>query len=254
MYKKQKSRTKYFYYSLSFMMILVILWIFFSLSSLTNPLYILQQQPATAETMTTLPSLVSDVITDNSSTYDSSLEIRVQARTHKIINPNKSIGTSTSITNKIDTMQRFLTYENPIYQIKIQYPVDWEKKDQELGGNNIVKFVLPQHRFPSLFLQIEDLNSSMPLDEYSHEQINHLRQLFRDINIIETNTTTLAGNNAYKVVYTFTLEQINYKKMDIWTIKDNKAYIINYLAETGQYSSYLPTIQKMVDSFEIMKE
>ena len=41
-------------------------------------------------------------------------------------------------------MQHFLTYENPIYQIKIQYPIDWEKKDQELGGNNIVKFVLSQ--------------------------------------------------------------------------------------------------------------
>jgi eukaryotic-like serine/threonine-protein kinase len=93
----------------------------------------------------------------------------------------------------------------------------------------------------------------MPLDEHSHEQINHLKQLFRDFNIAETNTFTLAGSNAYKVVYTFTLDQINYKKMDIWTIKDNKAYIINYLAETGKYTSYLPTIQKMVDSFEIIK-
>jgi eukaryotic-like serine/threonine-protein kinase len=151
-------------------------------------------------------------------------------------------------------MQHFLTYENPIYQIKIQYPIDWEKKDQELGGNNIVKFVLSQQRFPSLFIQIEDLNPSMRLEEHMHEQIDHLRQLLRDFNIIETNTITLeAGNNAYKVVYTFTLEQINYKKMDIWTLQDDKVYIINYLAETRKYSSYLPTIQKMVDSFEIIK-
>ena len=147
-----------------------------------------------------------------------------------------------------------MTYENPIYQIKIQYPIDWEKKDQELGGDNIVKFVLSQQRFPSLFIQIEDLNPSMRLEEHMHEQIDHLRQLLRDFNIIETNTITLeAGNNAYKVVYTFTLEQINYKKMDIWTLQDDKVYIINYLAETRKYSSYLPTIQKMVDSFEIIK-
>jgi hypothetical protein len=94
----------------------------------------------------------------------------------------------------------------------------------------------------------------MRLEEHMHEQIDHLRQLLRDFNIIETNTITLeAGNNAYKVVYTFTLEQINYKKMDIWTLQDDKVYIINYLAETRKYSSYLPTIQKMVDSFEIIK-
>ena len=41
--------------------------------------------------------------------------------------------------------------------------------------------------------------------------------------------------------------------MDIWTIKDDRVYVINYIVETEKYSSYLPTIQKMVDSFEIVK-
>ena len=165
----------------------------------------------------------------------------------------KSVDTSTVITNKTYTMQHYLTYENPIYQIKIQYPAYWEKKDQGLGGDNVVKFVIPQQRFPSLFVQIEDLDSSKLLQEYTYDKINHLRQLFLNFNIIEQNPTTLAGNNAYKIVYTFTLEQINFKRMDIWTIKDDRVYLISYLVEMEKYSSYLPTIQKMVDSFEIVK-
>src|SRR5215207_2053936 len=223
-------------------------------TSIVGILYVLQQQSALAYTMTTIPSLAYAIRTSNFLTYESSTsEKNIQASIQMMIEPIKSIDTSTAITNKINTMQHYLTYENPIYQIKIQYPADWEKKDQGLGGDNVVKFIIPQQRFPSLFVQIEDLDSSKLLQEYTYDKINHLRQVFLNFNIIEQNPTTLADNNAYKIVYTFTLEQINYKRMDIWTIKDDRVYIINYLVETEKYSSYLPTIQKMVDSFEIVK-
>jgi serine/threonine-protein kinase len=223
-------------------------------SSIVGMLYLLQQQPAVAYIMTTTPSLASAIRTSNSLKYESpSLETSIQASIQMIIKSIESVDTSTAITNNINTMQHYLTYENPIYQIKMQYPADWEKKDQGLGGDNVVKFVLPQQRFPSLFVQTEHLDSSKLLQEFTYDKINHLRQLFLDFDIIEQNLTNLAGNNAYKIVYTFTLEQISYKRMDIWTIKDDRVYIINYLVEKGEYSNYLPTIQKMVDSFEIVK-
>jgi len=41
--------------------------------------------------------------------------------------------------------------------------------------------------------------------------------------------------------------------MQIWTVKGDNAYLITYKAEPGQYSKYLPTIQKMVDSFQFTK-
>jgi hypothetical protein len=257
MCKKQKFKIIYFYVSVSHLVMILTLSTFSLLwSSIVGILYLLQQQQqsAVAYTMTTTPSFASDIRTSNSLKYESSSsETSIQASIQMMVESIKSVDTSTVITNKINTMQRYLTYENPIYQIKIQYPADWEKKDQGLGGDNVVKFVLPQQRFPSLFVQIEDLDSSKLLQEYTYDKINHLRQLFHDFNIIEQNLTSLAGNNAYKIVYTFTLEQINYKRMDIWTIKDDRVYIINYLVETGEYSKYLPTIQKMVDSFEIVK-
>ena len=256
MRKKQYFKKNYFYISVSHLVMILIFSTFSLLwSSIVGMLYFMQQQSAVAYTMTTTPSLASAIRTSNSLTYESfSSETSIQASIQKtMIRSIKNVDTSTAITNKINTMQHYLTYENPIYQIKIQYPADWEKKDQGLGGDNVVKFVLPQQRFPSLFVQIEDLDSSKLLQEYTYDKINHLRQLFLDFNIIEQNPTSLAGNNAYKIVYTFTLEQINYKRMDIWTIKDDRVYIINYLVEMGKYSSYLPTIQKMVDSFEIVK-
>ena len=39
--------------------------------------------------------------------------------------------------------------------------------------------------------------------------------------------------------------------MEIGAIIGNKAYSITYTAEEKQYSDYLPTIQKMIDSFQL---
>ena len=56
---------------------------------------------------------------------------------------------------------------------------------------------------------------------------------------------------AHKIVFTATDSMKHERKaMQIWTIKGNKAYLITYKAEPMQYSKYLPTIQKMVESFQ----
>jgi hypothetical protein len=39
--------------------------------------------------------------------------------------------------------------------------------------------------------------------------------------------------------------------MDIGTTKRDKAYVISYFAEPTKFSYYLPTIQRMIESFEI---
>jgi hypothetical protein len=40
--------------------------------------------------------------------------------------------------------------------------------------------------------------------------------------------------------------------MQVWTIKENKAYHITYAANETRYSDYLPPIKKMINSFEIV--
>jgi hypothetical protein len=40
--------------------------------------------------------------------------------------------------------------------------------------------------------------------------------------------------------------------MQVWTIKDGIAYLIIYAADEPDYSDQLPTVRKMLDSFEIL--
>jgi serine/threonine-protein kinase len=72
--------------------------------------------------------------------------------------------------------------------------------------------------------------------------------------LIESTSATLSDNPAHKVVYTYSDAEIGITKtMEILTIKDDKLYFISYTADATKYSSYLPTIQKMIDSFKINK-
>lgn len=83
----------------------------------------------------------------------------------------------------------------------------------------------------------------MTLEEYTNSQINLLEE-----NLLESSAVTLAGIRGYKIVFT-NIEGL--KTMQVWTIKDDKAYIIAYVAQEEDYEKELQIAQKMIDSFEI---
>jgi mannitol/fructose-specific phosphotransferase system IIA component (Ntr-type) len=222
----------------------------------------------TTETMTTTTAKMPYHITELSA-YENSPSIAFEDTTlHDLISVENlrsfKILDVIMITNTSsqNTMKPFLTYENSVYEIKIKYPVDWQKKVQETNtsvtaDNNIVVTFAPQQqqRSPRLFIQVERLDSQdILLDQYASRQLDRLEQLFGNgSKIIEQSRIILPHGDipAHRVVYEFKLSQIDYKKMDIWTIKDDLVFIISYVAEKGNYENYLPTIQKMIDAFEI---
>ena len=83
-------------------------------------------------------------------------------------------------------------------------------------------------------------------------QISDLTQAATNFDLKESTPTVLAGIPAYKIVYSESLQQVPLQVMQVWAIKDNKAYILTFTAELPKYSTYLPVVQKMIDSFEFM--
>ncbi len=41
------------------------------------------------------------------------------------------------------------------------------------------------------------------------------------------------------------------KVMEVWTVKGNKVYKLDYVANEPKYSKYLPNVQKKIESFKI---
>jgi hypothetical protein len=162
------------------------------------------------------------------------------------------------------------TYENPAYGIQIQYPSTWvvyvgdvfsDNDDNNDSSIDIVSFLGPvkgdtKAYAPSLYISIDnplpsDLN--LNLNQYLTRITNDYEAGLKEFKVIEsdTNSSILAGRAAYKLVFTDEEDEIYYKTMDIGTIIGDKVYSIRYAAEKEQYSDYLPTVQKMINSLNI---
>ena len=82
------------------------------------------------------------------------------------------------------------------------------------------------------------LAQPVTLGEYTQSIVNQCKM--PECNIIDSGDTILANNPAYKLVYTMeNQQQSQYPSMTfmgIWTIKDNKLYLLAYKSEA--YSKY----------------
>jgi hypothetical protein len=182
---------------------------------------------------------------------------------------SKTVQTTSTIRNLTapSPTSNFLTYDNPIYGIRIQYPPDWNKTESNNNNNNssstytnVVAFLSPYENdsdiySESLYLIVQNLASqNTPIDEYTNTKINSLKQTFADFRLISSTSTTLADNTqaANQIVFTGNQQQNNLKIMEVYTIIYDKAYTLAYFAEGGKFDSYLPTIQKIINSFEIV--
>jgi eukaryotic-like serine/threonine-protein kinase len=177
----------------------------------------------------------------------------VQSREAMAQTPEQSKSNSNSIN--------FLTYENPIFGIKILYPANWDKQENTSSSNDnstlidVVAFSPPFKNSSDivgkLIVQVDNVSDIKPLTlaKYANDTVGDLRQDFR----VSESNATLAGNPAYKIIYTGLEANVDLQAMMVLTIKGDRAYIISYTAEPEKYSYYLPTVQKMIDSFEILK-
>lgn len=188
--------------------------------------------------------------------------------------PENAITTTTADTTTINS--NFLTYENSDYGISIQYPVDWNKDEgitflNKLGLNKLAEDSIVSFS-PSSTIDVDfqiyiykpnDISSfpysNITLRELVNRQINDLRESY-GFRGISSEPTSLASNPAYNIVYYGS--DLESKTMEIWTLKNDKAYEIEYTAvdsldgntdrqaRISQFSYYLPTVQQMIDSFK----
>jgi eukaryotic-like serine/threonine-protein kinase len=159
------------------------------------------------------------------------------------------------------TSRNFLTYDSPIYGFKIQYPSDWEKIEfsgvEEGNRKIIVNFVSPlegpSDTFREYFI-IERGFVKTPtrsLDSSVNTYISSLKSL-PNFKLIESKMLSLATNSAEKLVYSYNNPQVGVTKtLDTLIIKDDKLFLLSFNSDAATYNSYLPIIQKMLDSFSI---
>lgn len=154
-------------------------------------------------------------------------------------------------------LENFLTYQSTDHQFAIKYPEKWEK--QELQNPliaDVVLFTAPKKNSADAYqentiVRIEDLPRPMSLDEYNKWSIGQIKTTFPDVKIIEETAKTVANNSGYAVVFEAKEGEKDLKKMQAWTLINNKAYVLTYTAEKSDYPEYLKSAEGMVDSFAV---
>ena len=140
------------------------------------------------------------------------------------------------------TTQIFTTYTDLADGISIQYQSGWEKIEypavplSTTGYKVVVNFLAPivnasdQWR---AYLMVQVLNQSSVKS------------------LVPQAKTTLAGSPGHELVYTNNEESFHLKTLEVWTTIGDHTYLLIYKAEATKYSSYLPIIQRMLDSFKV---
>ncbi len=99
-------------------------------------------------------------------------------------------------------------------------------------------------------LRVEELSSrTVSLEEITRVQIENLTQSSPDFDLIESSTTTLAGNPAHKIEFTATHDKEEKRKaMQTCTQKDDEAHYLRkpdpkniHLAEYSKYDKSFKT-------------
>jgi hypothetical protein len=119
-------------------------------------------------------------------------------------------------------------------------------------------FLSPSESNSDRFL--ESFSISRSLSNSNNNSVNELVSLvisdhiehLPDFLLLDTKLITVKDNPAYMLVYKYTdLVFGKAMAMDIGMTNGDKVYVLSYLADPAKFLRYLPTIQKMIDSFEI---
>ena len=151
----------------------------------------------------------------------------------------------------------FLTYDDLITGFSIKYPQDWERA-QHLDKS--VTFLAPTESNSNtnpagLGIMVIDIESNKTLASITQNQLNTLKNLYPDIQILESMETIFLGHPSHMIIFTATDNtQTLRKAMQVWFKEDNKAFLMTYKSDNQMYSKYLPTIDEMLNSFYTYKK
>jgi hypothetical protein len=189
-------------------------------------------------------------------------------------NPIASLGLSEENRgNNSGADSKFLTHTNETYGISIQYPQDWTIKDNyRLNPDDpyitVASFFAPPGENLTLpreevSVYIDTKQYKTTLEDYLEQPVilnnNTLAGGWENLQIIKAEqNSTLAERTAYKVALTYKDQisggSIDRYLLDTGTPIEDKMYVISYWAHPQTYSKQQPTVQKMIDSFEILVE
>ena len=146
---------------------------------------------------------------------------------------------------------KYVAYDNADYGIKLDCPEDWSiREDSDFQKSGVV-FISPQENANDDFqekvkISIEKLTKTLSLNEYTDEAV---REIEASNTVIEQpKNITFANREGRQVIYQ---GEDGIKRIEVWTVRDKKAYVATYTAEKKKFDKFAKQANKIIESFAI---
>jgi hypothetical protein len=188
-----------------------------------------------------------------------------------------------AVTVPSRTMAGFSLYKNAIYNVSMQYPSIWSNQEILLNNDHSVLQVMFALPIAVRFSKAEDsetisekirdvmynqsatvvvlslkklpVHETPTLQAITNDHIQTLRICFDNVNLLETSYDySMAKIPASKIIYTYTdplQNQSNKQGMQIISVKSHKEITITYSSQIQDFERFLPTVNKMINTFSI---
>jgi eukaryotic-like serine/threonine-protein kinase len=155
----------------------------------------------------------------------------------------------TPVTKNITIQLAASPYQDKEIGIKFKYPEGWQRQDLKLFTGDWVSFVSkkesPNDDFQeNITISLRDFNGTLADSKNTITQ-----QISQNLQnpVVEAN---FANKAAYQIVYTTNNGNNTLKNLKIWTLKNNKVYIITYTAKMEDYDRFFNVAEAAINSFE----
>jgi hypothetical protein len=156
-------------------------------------------------------------------------------------------------------------YQNVTYGVSMLYPFNWTQHNSTGDADDrfivVSEFISPEEtngQFVLVTIAIDSMPQTTNIQSYRSHSIDIYRQDpdFQEFQLLSSSigNFTLAGMPAYSFEIIYTDPELGPQNMlEVGTIFDNRVYYIQYFADTPIYQKYLPIVERMIESFQIMQ-
>jgi len=170
----------------------------------------------------------------------------------------------------------FKNYTSNDLKFRIEHSPKWKVEEDDTGVWFTIRenekedvkvnefFSMPAGSFDSFFrVSLEKPKSDLDTDTMTVQNTSLQERVQQELDMISSNPSedtlirhnevTLAGNTGYKIEYRTTDEYKDRYVSVIITLADGKFYILRYVDVPLKVPETLPLVNKMVQSFQIMR-
>jgi len=171
--------------------------------------------------------------------------------------PNTPPVTNTNTTTNTTTTSSTLTkYSDPQGRFTIGYPTEWTFNDKSESA--VLQITSPKESDADDFrqnvnLQVEDMSGkSTTIDDYVKTSMNAVKELVKGYTEVSSMFFNRNGFRAYEVVYKgkYGTMTSDIKIKQLFTIANNKAYILTYVSKADERDAFETTANKIFNSFK----